>query len=189
MKKIYLIGLLCSLFNNGLSLSTINVPLKKQSTLNTSFPAGFSWVDDKKVLSFSKTPFKKDHIKALKDHNIRTIITLNEFPLDKYLVDENILYVHLPVEDFEAPTHKQIITALEIIEKTSKKGYATHIHCRSGIGRTGTLIACWLIKTKNISALEALSQANILHPSLIEIEKQEAAVKLFEQHHKNNKKT
>src|SRR4029077_15504670 len=51
----------------------------------------------------------------------------------------------LPTHDFEPPSHAVIGEALRLIDAEQAAGGTTYVHCWGGIGRTGTVIGCWLV--------------------------------------------
>lgn len=58
----------------------------------------------------------------------------------------NIDYLSLGVVDITAPKKKQISTAVEFINKKEKKGIRTYVHCKAGVGRSATIVTCYLLK-------------------------------------------
>ena len=57
--------------------------------------------------------------------------------------------VSLPVPDSLAPTPEVLRRILHRIESWLQAGLATYVHCWGGHGRTGTVIACYLIQQGN----------------------------------------
>lgn len=53
---------------------------------------------------------------------------------------------HFPVPDFGVPDHQQLTDILATIDTAVTAGERVYLHCRAGIGRTGTVAACWLVK-------------------------------------------
>ena len=53
------------------------------------------------------------------------------------------------------------------------------IHCGAGLGRTGTLLACYFV-SKGMTAKNAVARVRRLRPGSIETAEQERAVEEFE---------
>jgi len=60
-----------------------------------------------------------------------------------------------------------------------RKKEAVAVHCRFGLGRVGTMLACYLVKTTNCSAAEAISIVRRKRPGSIETRGQEKLVQEF----------
>lgn len=56
------------------------------------------------------------------------------------------------------------------------------MHCKHGLGRTGTMLACYLVKTRAISGEEAIKTIRRLRPGSIETREQERAVLEFQRY-------
>jgi len=49
----------------------------------------------------------------------------------------------MPIRDFGVPTYEQMRRILDAIDAALGKGRTVFVHCRGGIGRTGTVVGCW----------------------------------------------
>ena len=58
---------------------------------------------------------------------------------------------------------------------------AVAVHCLWGIGRTGTMLACYLVKGMNLTAEQAIQDVRVQRPYSIETYEQE---ELLYQYHK-----
>jgi hypothetical protein len=48
--------------------------------------------------------------------------------------------------DYGIPAHAAMTSALDAIDAALDEGRHVYLHCVGGIGRTGTTVACWLIR-------------------------------------------
>ena len=78
---------------------------------------------------------------------------------------------HFPIYDRDIPeSRKQMTEILNVIDAALDKGKNVYLHCLAGIGRTGTVVGCWLVRHGR-SGEEALAQITrwhlqaYLHPS------------------------
>lgn len=67
-------------------------------------------------------------------------------PYAGLLESSDILYHRFPIPDHGVPRSTQTMRAvLEAIDAALGEGRCVYVHCRAGIGRTGMVIACYLI--------------------------------------------
>ena len=127
-----------------------------------------------------------DDLTTIKEANINTIICLlseTEFveygvPDLKQAYEEAGLEVHyLKIMDQSVPTTEKMDEALQWLDNLLSKKKKTLIHCVGGIGRTGTLVACYLKKYDGFSTREAMEAVRKSRsPRAIENELQEKFV-------------
>ena len=99
----------------------------------------------------------RQKIDGLLAAGIRSFIDLTETvdPLEPYepLVQERaatmgleVNYRRMPIRDMSTPTTELMAQILSAIETEIAAGRPVYFHCWGGIGRTGTVAACWLVQ-------------------------------------------
>jgi atypical dual specificity phosphatase len=63
---------------------------------------------------------------------------------------------NFPIEDFGVPAPATLRATLDAIASALDQGERLYLHCRAGIGRTGTVAACWLVE-QGLGAGDALA--------------------------------
>ncbi|HLJ94902.1 MAG TPA: dual specificity protein phosphatase family protein [Gemmataceae bacterium] len=143
-------------------------------------PHGFSWID-KPLLAALALPESKEDLEWLRRHGIEVLISLTEDPLRRdWVNDTGILVVHEPIDDMEAPTQEQLDRCVSAIARAHERHMGVAVHCGAGLGRTGAVIAAYLVH-RGQSAREAMTELRRLRPGSIETEDQAAAVAEFAQ--------
>ena len=143
-------------------------------------PMNFSWVIDG-LLAGSARPMSIYEVEWLKGNNIKAIVSVVEEPLKKEWLD-GIDYMHIYTQDGSAPDITDIDAAVEFIHSKIKDKRAVVVHCAAGKGRTGTILAAYLIKYANMDALTAIDNVRRLRPGSIQTYVQEFALKLYEKY-------
>lgn len=124
----------------------------------------------------------------LVSQKITGIVNLTSRPLgEKLLKEKNLICKNIPIRDFHPPTMEQIDDFINFVEKCLKNGGAVVAHCGMGQGRTGTMLACYLVHT-GMEAKEAINKVRKIRPHSIETSEQENAVKEFSNHNKKKVK-
>ncbi len=136
---------------------------------------GFSWIDEPSLAAMPR-PYSQADLVWLRSQGIDVLLTLTEYPLPKAWVDEaGLMAVHLPVPDFEAPTQEQLRQAVATIQNSRLGNMGVAVHCAAGRGRTGTVIAAYLV-SQGATAAEAIQNVRSLRPGSIETREQEEAI-------------
>ncbi len=93
-------------------------------------------------------PFPNQHIDVLIEAGVTAIINLTQPREGGYagFLPHTITHYRRSVEDFSVPPREQIIAILDKIDQLLAEGNTVYVHCWAGIGRTGTIIGCWLVR-------------------------------------------
>ena len=71
---------------------------------------------------------------------------------------KRLTHCRLPIQDVDVPRFtSEMVTILDAIENAPKDGQVVYVHCFGGVGRTGTVIGCYLTRS-GVSGEEALRQ-------------------------------
>ena len=148
-------------------------------------PTNFSWVIEKK-LAGSGIPVNLPQLLWVAKNGIRSVITVRESPLPTSWLDntsQKLEYLHLKVDDFCAPNLESLESTVRYIDQQINEEKPVLVHCAAGKGRTGTILAAYLMKQDpNLSSLEAIKKIRVLRPGSIQSEEQISALQSFERH-------
>lgn len=141
-------------------------------------PEEFSWIDKPTVAGMAR-PGALEELIWLREQGIQLLISLTEEPLRRDWVNEAGLFsMHVPVVDLFPPSQKQIELCLSAIDKARNGKFGAGIHCGAGFGRTGTILACYLV-TQGLSGRDAIARIRQLRVGSVETPEQEEAVEEF----------
>lgn len=115
-------------------------------------------------------------LRELADRGVTLLLNLHErrHP-PELLARYGLAELHLPVRDFTPPTLEQLERGVAAIEQAAASKQKVAVHCGGGLGRTGTLLACYLVKG-GLGPAEAIAQVRAVRPGSVETPQQEAAV-------------
>jgi len=146
----------------------------------TRQPSYFSWVVPFRIAAMANPARLRKDLEFLKDQGINLIISLTVMPLKKYFIEEfGFEYRHIPIRDFTAPTPKQIDEFVATLSDAQRSGSKVVVHCLAGTGRTGTMVACYLVY-EGMTAKHSLEEIRRLRPGSVETAEQEEAVREYE---------
>ena len=139
----------------------------------------YYWVEPRKLLAGSY-PMASHHnelrlkLRHLVDLGVSLFIDLTEegekglTSYSEILAEEEVRqgavvdYQRIPIADFNIPTKNTMKRILGMIDTSMSMQKTVYIHCFAGIGRTGTVVGCYLVK-KGLTGDEALLTLNHLH--------------------------
>jgi len=101
-------------------------------------------------------------LKNLAGLGVKTIVDLRHGK-DRSDIEEKeaeslgLRYIHVPMEGLTAPTDRQISSLLAVLNAAGQG--PVFVHCREGVDRTGTVIACYRITHDHWANDKALQEA------------------------------
>ena len=105
----------------------------------------FKWIT--KSLAVGYAPRSVDDLQTIRASGIRAIVNLCAecYDLNKAESDFNFEVYHLPIADEAAPSLEELEILIGWMNRQIKSGNQVLVHCRYGIGRTGTVVLSFLI--------------------------------------------
>ncbi|BCS88025.1 dual specificity protein phosphatase family protein [Pseudodesulfovibrio sediminis] len=118
---------------------------KKENT-NVGYAYTVTWVTDQ--LGVGHAPMSHPQLKAIHEQGVDAILNLCGEFCDLHDIEKDAGFeVHyLPLEDEEAPGLIELEKTLEWLDEAIYLGKKVLIHCRHGIGRTGTVLNAYLLR-------------------------------------------
>ena len=151
---------------------------RKLHGMITGKPDNFSWLIEGK-LAGSAIPTSFEEIKWLVDGGVKSIVTVREESLDDDWI-KNINYLHIHSNDMGVPEFEDLVKAVDFIHQRITNNEPVKVHCLAGLGRTGTILACYLIKYQKLSADNSIQKVRESRPGSIQSFPQEEIIFQFE---------
>lgn len=135
----------------------------------------FGWVLENE-LAGSQGPTSVDDLSFLYHQGVRAVIRMEELTISARSAKAvDLLDMFEPVPDFTPPEPDQILRMIEFIDEQTAADRPVVVSCYAGIGRTGTVLACYLIH-RGQQPTDAITKVRELRPGSIQTLDQEAAV-------------
>ncbi|XP_065667305.1 protein tyrosine phosphatase domain-containing protein 1 isoform X2 [Hydra vulgaris] len=189
----------CSMFCGGKQCKYDN-PLKFKENEMAIFGLYSSWVT-KNILATSRPSTeairKHNIIEQFQNAGIKSIINLQQagehsacgFGLEpsgfsyepKDFMDNNVFFYNFCWNDYGVRSLCSILDMVKVMDFALQNGKVA-VHCHAGLGRTGVLIACYLIYSLRCSANEAIHKMRLSRPKAIQTRGQINCVQNFAQY-------
>jgi atypical dual specificity phosphatase len=138
-----------------------------------------AWIEEGALLG-CPYPRRDRSLTELSRRGVSVLVNLHERPHDPdRLKRHGLSEIHLPLRDFAAPSPEQIERGVAAIVEARRAGKVVAVHCGGGFGRTGTLLACYLIRRHGLGATEAIERIRGVRPGSVETRGQAEAVHAF----------
>lgn len=161
---------------HGVAMAS-QVGTRQPATDNAQGPAGFQWIIPDRLAGCaapgSQNALDED-LDQLSQLGIDHLISLTEKDLDQSALNRNGLKnIHLPVLDRETPSIAQTYMLMRRMQKLMDEGQTVAVHCQAGMGRTGTVLAAWLIREGGLSAGSAIDRIRTINKDYVQTPAQE----------------
>lgn len=109
-----------------------------------------------------------DDLPELHLAGIRAVVSLLNLPQDATVYESaGFTFLCLPVPDGHAPSMEQAVTFVHFVTEHLTAQRPVAIHCHAGLGRTGTMLAAYLI-SQGETAEGAIHRVREAEPAAIE---------------------
>jgi cell division cycle 14 len=121
------------------------------------------------------------YVQPFRDMGVTTVIRLNSRPYDPAPFEAaGIHCLHVDLDEGKAPPPAAVANFLKIVSSTVQAGGAVAVHCKEGLGRTGTMMAAYLMAAHGFSAREAMGWLRVVRPGSVVASQQHFLCRLGE---------
>lgn len=143
----------------------------------------FRWIETGRLAGCSMPGMFDDlssDLRRLRQQGIRHLVSLTETPLGVPRRPELQLH-HFPIDDMGVPQPRATEALCRDILGWIDRDEPVAVHCKAGIGRTGTILASCLV-CGGRSAQEAIAEVRKVNRLYMQTESQECFIRHFEEH-------
>lgn len=143
------------------------MPLKDDASqgLTAPFPDSY-WVRPGFIAGRYPWSANGDISTLLSAHVTLFLDLTEEGELDLYtpLLPVSVRHLRMPIGDFTVPTPDRMKEILNALDSALAGGRNVYLHCRGGLGRTGTVVGCFLVR-HGMTGDQALAEIRRLRDS------------------------
>ena len=132
----------------------------------TDRPTFFTWVRDSK-LAASGRPYSKSQVDWLKDNGVTAILTLTEEPLPGGWT-RGLETRHISLKDHAALSQADMKLGADYIASALSQGKVVLVHCLAGKGRTGSVLAAYMMAYEGKTARQAIDELRSVRVGSVE---------------------
>jgi hypothetical protein len=126
---------------------------EEPTKLERPIPSAY-WVVPGRLLAGSYPGSRWKHVARprvlrLLDAGITLFVDLTEegeAPPYAQWLDQAAQHVRMPIRDFDVPSPEHMTQTLDVIDAALGTGHSVYVHCLAGLGRTGTVVGCFLVR-------------------------------------------
>ena len=133
-------------------------------------PWNFSWLVEDRVGGMARPD--REALTWLRERGVTAVVSLTERPIEAL---DGIQLRRHPVPDMTSPAVEDLAGLVDWMRQVTERGGRVVAHCEAGLGRTGTLLAAYLVGD-GWSSERAIAHVRRLRPGSIETPGQEEAV-------------
>lgn len=123
-----------------------------------------------------------DDLFSMAAAGIEILVSTTERPFDQAaLRPYGMRGRHLPIKDMHVPAVAPAVALCRDISRALEDSHPVAVHCKAGLGRTGTILACVLVYDGKSSA-SAIETLRAINPHYIQTQQQERFVEEFERY-------
>ena len=114
----------------------------------------------------------EDELPLLHNAGVRAVVCLLNIPTDQAVYEwAGFAFECLPVPDGWPPTPEQAWRFIQFVDEQRSRGHAVAVHCEAGLGRTGTMLATYLI-AKGATPAAAITRIRTIEKVAVETPRQ-----------------